>query len=237
MNSRATYLGLVVGMTLGSGCGDSGGDSGTETTAATGTTEPGTTGGTTTGPETTGEPTTTGTTGTAGTTGEPATGTGTTGGAQEYCNGFSAALPEPQLSFRTAASQPVADGVTWPLECGGQGLWMFGLYPSLGGWDPGAEHVSFDLVVDVAGYNDNPDGHFYSATMMSYYIGCELLDGGVTGVLPVFPPDTLPDLSVLDGLPATLHVEIDAGGQTLTVDAETVLSAPKELVEGGCMFL
>lgn len=226
MKLRATCLAWLVGTTLGSGCGDSGGGPGTDSAAGSTTGEPGTTGGTT-------EPGTTGPGTTGPTTGEP----GTTGSEQEYCNGFSEALPEPQLAFRTVKSQPVADGVTWPLECGGQGLWMFGLYPtSLGGWDPGAEYVSFRVVVDVEGYNDNPDGHFYSADMDPYYIGCELLDGGVTGVLPVFPLDTLPDLSVLDGLPATLHVEINGGGQTLTVDAQTVLSAPKELVEDGCML-
>ena len=133
--------------------------------------------------------------------------------------------------------QPFVDGVTWPLECGGQGLWMFALYPKMGGWDPGGTWVSFDITVDVEGFNNNPDGHFFSVQEAVYYIGCEVPDGGVVGVLPVFPPDDLADLSVLDGLPATAHVEIDAGGQTLTVDAQTVLSAPKELVEGGCMFL
>jgi hypothetical protein len=237
MISRATYLALVVGMTLGSGCGDSGGDSGTETTATGTTGEPGTTGGTTTDPGTTGEPTTTtGTTGATGsTTGESATGTGTTGGA-EYCQGFDADAPAPFVEFAALGGEKFADGVTWPLECGGQGLWMFALYPSMGGWDPMDQIVFFDIAVDVEGHNDNPDGHFFSAEMTTYYIGCEIPDGGVVGMIPVFPPDTLADLNELNGLQATVHVVIDAGGQPLVFDSTATLAVSPADVMNGCEF-
>lgn len=221
-------------MTLGSGCGGgTGGDDGTGTTDAPGTTGGGSTTGT--GSGTSGEPTTgaTGTT-TGGTTGETGTG-GTTGGSQ-YCQGFDEGAPAPFLEFSVLGGQPFADGVTWPLECGGQGLWMFALYPSLGGWDPMEQIVFLDIVVDVEGHNTNPDGHFYSTDMTTYYIGCDVPDGGVVGLVPVFPPDTLADLSVLDGLPATVHVDLDAGGQIVSVDAAVILQAPKQLVDGGCEF-
>lgn len=173
---------------------------------------------------------------TTGTTGGVETGTGGTTGAAQYCQGFDADAPAPFLEFSTKDGQPFADAVTWPLECGGQGLWMFALYPSFGGWEPMDQIVFLDVVVDVDGHNTNPDGHFYSAEMTSYYIGCDVPDGGVVGMVPVFPPDTLADLSALDGLPATVHVVIDAGGQPLVFDAEATLQAPKRLVDGGCGF-
>lgn len=227
-------------MTLGSGC--PGGGTGDEGTGTTG--EPGTTGGSTagtgSGTSATGEPTT-GATGTAtGTTGEPGTTTaaetgGTTGGSP-YCQGFDASAPAPFLELRTMGGEPLAGGVTWPLECGGQGLWMFALYPTLGGWDPMDQIVFYDITVDVEGHNTNPDGHFFSAEMTSYYVGCDVPDGGVVGLIPVLPPDTVADLIVLDGLPAKLHVVVDAGGQPLVFDGEGTLAVSAQQVMNGCGF-
>ena len=178
-----------------------------------------------------------GSTSSSPTTGE-ATGSsgGTTGSAVEYCNGFDVAAAEPFLELKVQGGTPIADGVTWPLECGGQGSWMFGLYPSFGGWDPGSDSAIFSITIDVEGFNTNPDGHFYSNTMEYYYIGCELLDGGVVGVIGVFPPDVIADLTMLDGKAATVHVEISGGGQLLTADAMMTLSAPAAQVMQGCIF-
>lgn len=55
-------------------------------------------------------------------------------------------------------------------------------------------------------------------------------------MLPVFPPDEVPDLSVLDGLPAKVHVETNAGGQVIAADATVALSAPIEVVSKGCVL-
>lgn len=209
---------------IGSGCTA---ESGATTDAA------GTTGGAT--GDATGEATTT----TATTTGEPTTGettsAGTTGEPASYCHGFDAGAAMPFLELHILGGELLVDGTTLPLECGGQGLWMFGLYPGLGGWDPGADTIKFAVEVDVEGYNDNPAGHFFSGDV-PYYIGCEELEGGVFGVVPVLPPDTLADLSVLDGKPATVRVSVPAGGQVLMAEASVTLSAPSELVQLGCGF-
>jgi hypothetical protein len=159
----------------------------------------------------------------------------TTGEPVGYCHGFNVGASEKFLDLHVFGGELLVDGTTWPLECGGQGSWMFGLYPGFGGWDPGVDYLNFTIVVDVEGFNDNPDGHFFSQEV-GYYIGCEDVIGGVLGVAPVIPPDTLPDLSVLDGKPATVTVSIPADGETLTVTADVTLQAPAELVMMGCMF-
>ena len=236
MMQRDTWT-LITLLALGAGCpgggGTSTGTSGTgEVTESSG--GPGTSGssgtsssGTSSGEPTTGEPTT-------GelTTGEPTGTSASSTGGEAYC-GFDEGAMSPFLELTVLGGGALTDGATWPLECGGQGLWMFGLYPLVGGWDPMATNITFTLSVDVEGYNINPEGHFFSG-QDGYYIGCEILDGGVTGVVPVLPPDGIADLSVLDGLPATVHVELDGGGTPLTVDAAVTLSAPKELVDLGC---
>lgn len=222
-NLWAICLGAAV---AAAGCG--GDDTGDDTGGAT-------TGGSTSGGSTS-EASTSGSTSSGPTTGEATGSSGTTGSAVEYCNGFDVAAAEPFLELRVAGGTPVGAGVTWPLECGGQGSWMFGLYPSLGGWDPGTDSVVFSITVDVEGFNSNPDGHFYSNATEYYYVGCELLDGGVTGVIGVLPPDVIADLTLLDGKAATLHVEISGGGQLLAADATMNLSAPADLVMQGCGF-
>jgi hypothetical protein len=206
-------LGVIV---TAAACNSEPGDSAGESTAMT--TDATTSGGATTDPTSTTDS------------------TSTTTGELGYCY-FEKNAPEPFFTLDVLGGMPLVDGVVWPLECGAQGLWMFGLYPSVGGWDPPPpESLGVMVEVDVEGYNTNPAGHFYSA-QDSYGLRCseEGSAGGVLGVLPVFPPDELPDLSVLDGLPAHVRVtELDSG-KDLTVEAMVTLSAPKELVQnGGC---
>lgn len=158
-------------------------------------------------------------------------GTDTTG--EGYCD-FDEGAASPFLELKVDGGGPLVDGATWPIECGDQGSWMFGIYPDVGGWDPMATDITFTVSVDVEGFNTDPSGHFFSGEV-GYYVGCELLIGGVFGVLPALPPDTIADLSVLDGLPATVHVEIDGGGTPLGVDASVTLSASKSVVDLGCV--
>lgn len=180
-------------------------------------------------------PTTTeATTTTSETTGEP-TSSSTTGAPAGYCWGLDDDAPAPFLELYDFDENLLAEGVTLSLECGSQGLWMFGLYPRFGGYDPMSDSVSFSVTVDVEGYNINPAGHFFSGDV-GYYVGCEDLIGGVFGVVPVLPPDELADPGVLDGLTATVHVELATGAETLTFDATMPLSAPMELTEQGCSF-
>lgn len=229
---------LAILLVVTAACTPQGDDTGaTDSTAASGgtTASTGASAGTDATAGTTGVTGTTAPTGTTEATGTTAP-TGTTGSSGSYCQGFESDAVSKFLTLEIVGGEPLTDGVVWPLECGGQGSWMFGIYPSLGGWDPMNDVVTFTIEVDVEGHNTNPAGHFFSGEV-SYYIGCEQVDGGVVGVAPVFPPDDLADLSVLDGLPAQVHVTVPADGEVLTADAAVMLSAPKALVDMGCMFL
>jgi hypothetical protein len=156
-------------------------------------------------------------------TSDDSTGAGTTG-APAWCNGWESADGEPYLSLNGLDAAPLVDGGQIKLECGGQGLFMFGLYPHFGGFTPPGDQISFDVVVDVAGHNTNPEGHFYSATDSGYYVGCEPIIGGVLGVVPVIPPDN-EDLPTLDGLSADLHVVLHTPNGDVTVDLKLTLVA------------
>ncbi len=129
---------------------------------------------------------------------------------------------------------PVVDGSVLSLECGGQGSWMFFLSADIGGWTPAEEHVYFSVTVDVPG-QEGPTGHFFQSTMYGQYVGCEEFDGGgAPAGIAIIPPDTITDLTVLDGLAGTLHVELLADGNP-TLDAEIELAIPPELnPEKGC---
>lgn len=149
----------------------------------------------------------------AGTTGEPA-----------WCYGWEGAEGAPYLELHGRDEALLANGGTIQLECGGQGSFMFGLYPSFGGFTPPGDQISFDVVVDVAGHNTNPEGHFYSTTNSGYYVGCEPIIGGVLGVVPVIPPDN-EDVLTLDGLPADFHVVLHTANGDVVVDLKLTLAA------------
>ena len=204
-------------------CTSSSDDTGAASSEGT-TAEPGTP--TTTAPTTgTAEPPTTGTTGTSSTS---TTGDTTTGGAAPYCNGWQTDEGEPYLVLHNKQLEPLTDGATLPLECGGQGLFMFALYAEFGGFMPTSDIVDFAVTADVEGFNTNPDGHFYNAAPVGYYVGCELLDGGPTGFVPIFPLDNLDDLTALDGKPADIHVVMNTSEGSVTLDFSVVLSVQKD---------
>ncbi len=154
--------------------------------------------------------------------------TSSTGSADEFCGGWQGAAGEPALVLADKDGNQLMAGSTLPLECGGQGLFMFGLYPSFGGFTPATDYLDFTLTADVDGYNTNPDGHFFSADPTSYYVGCEPSDGGVSGVVPILPPDNIADLNLLDGLPAQVHVVLHAPDGDLVADLAVTLSVVKD---------
>ncbi|MDC0669849.1 hypothetical protein [Nannocystis radixulma] len=164
------------------------------------------------------------TTDTSGTTGEMPV---------NYCHGFQVAAAKPFLALYREGGEKLVDGSTWPLECDRDGAWMFGLYPSLGGWDPMANEVMFTVEVDVDGF-DAEGQHFFSDEV-DYHIGCEQSFAGSLGVAPVSLPAGVTDPAQLDGKPATLHVTVLAGDMELRVDASVTLSAPAEEVLRGCV--
>lgn len=161
----------------------------------------------------------------------------------ELCNGWRDVGPdEPWLELYGSGNMLLQSGGLFELECGGQGSWMLPLYPQMGGWDIADPMVTFDIVIDVEGFA-GPSGHFYEAT--GYYYGLECfdggdLDGGIGGhaCLAVFPPDELlGDLSVLDGAPTTIHVEMNAPDGPVVLDfTDMTLSASAETIENGCGF-
>lgn len=203
-----------------SGASTSGASSGSTGSDATGTASA-------TSP-TTGEGTTT--SGTEGGTGSSSGGgsSGATTGGAMFCEGWEGATPPGYLELYNKAMAPLTDGATLPIECGGQGIFMFGLYPKFGGFTPASQNVDFGLVVDVEGFNNNPEGHFYSADPIGYYVGCDGVIGGLAGVLPVFPFDEIANLLLLDGKPATIHAVMHTPDGDVTVDTNVVLSVVKD---------
>ena len=241
-------LGLVVTVgALLAGCGDDGstassGDSPTSTSAGdgSGTAAPATT----SDDDPTAAPT-------SGTTTSPpdtssTTASDTTGSEAEWCNGWdeTAARPFLQLYADSQQQTQLADGATWDITCGGQGSWMFPLYPALGGFVPAGGMVTFAVEIDVEGF-PGPTGPFYAGPMYLYDVECfsgadDSIGGFSHDCIAVLPPDDLlADLSVLDGAIASVHVDLmDSGGTTVaTVDlVDLVLSAPMRQVSQECFF-
>ena len=150
--------------------------------------------------------------------------TDATTGEPGFCWGWNGADGPPYMDLHDKDGNLLTSGSPLPLECGGQGSFMFGLYPTFGGFTPTGDILEVALVVDVDGFNDNPEGHFYSADPVAYYVACDDVIGGVYGVIPVFPFDNLGDLMALDGQPAQIHLTVPTGDEPLAVDLDVVLS-------------
>lgn len=165
----------------------------------------------------------------AGTSGSSGTGesTGSTTGGAEFCQGWEDAAGPAYLKLENRLGEALVPGATLPLECGPQGIFMFGLYPHFGGFTPASDQLEFTVVMDVEGFNLNPDGHFFSGPV-AYYVGCEPILGGVVGVLPAIPWDEIPDPTVLDGKTGHVNVVMHAPGGDVTVDVDVTLTAVKD---------
>lgn len=229
MLRRPLSLTLIVLVACGPGSDSTSDTDATDATTqtSTGTSDTGVT--TTTAPTSSAtDPTDPGTTTTATTTTDSTTGEAT------FCNGWETADGAPYLVLHDRDGNELSPGGTLPLECGGQGQFMFGVYPTFGGFTPPGDIIDFKLVVDVDGFNNNPEGHFYSADPVGYYISCDPILGGVSGVLPVFPFDNLDDLTALDGKPAHVQVTLPAGDVPVVVDVDVVLAVVKDDSWGFC---
>ncbi|MDC0718146.1 hypothetical protein [Nannocystis bainbridge] len=154
--------------------------------------------------------------------------------AASYCHGFQAAAEAPFLSLYIVGGELLTDGSPWPIECD-EGRWMFGLYPSLGGWDPHASEVRLTVEVDVAGFDLGGEGHFFSDEV-DYHIGCEDPWAGLIGVAPVYLPEDVHDPGQLDGKPAEVLVTVLAGDMELRAEASVTLSAPRDVLLQGCSY-
>lgn len=161
-----------------------------------------------------------------------------TTGAEMRCNGWSEDDRDgPWLELQGEDGEPLAPGGVLGLLCGGQGSWMFPIYPTMGGWEP-SDLLSFSVVVEVEGFA-GPFGPFYDEGAYSYDIGCIEEDTDFGGFshdcLAVLPPDDT-QLPMIDGAPATVHVELSVdGGDPLVIDvADLTISAPADLLAIGC---
>jgi hypothetical protein len=228
MHRRALATLLLAHLTACTSSNDDTGAASSEGTAGepdTTTTAPVTsTTGTDTADTSTGDPPTTGP---GDDTGTSPTGDTTTGGPA-YCNGWQTDAGEPYLVLHNKPMEVLTDGATLPLECGGQGIFMFALYAEFGGFMPTSEIVEFGVVADVEGFNNNPEGHFYNADSVGYYVGCEPLGGGPTGFVPIFTLDNLDDLAALDGKPADIEVVMRTDEGDVIADFSVVLSVQKD---------
>jgi hypothetical protein len=232
---RAAFALVVVGA-----CGEGGAatesDSGVSTTGSSG----GTSGET----STIGTSTTTSETTSPSDSSGPSTGeSSTSGGPAEYCGGWQLEGPTtPWLSLYDTDHVALASGGVLSLVCGGQGSWMFPIYPEMGGWELAGPSVTFAVTIDVEGWNDTPSGHFFDVHDLYYDLVCHVngdeLDGGfLHACLAVLPPDTITDLSALDGAATRIHVELDAPDGPVVIDlTDMTISAPAETVMQGCIF-
>jgi hypothetical protein len=193
----------------------------TGATAATdtGTTVPDPTG--TTSPDATSTSTTTSTS-TSSTTDDP-----TSAEPEPYwCNGYTPNGDAPSFAILNDANQPIADGSQLQVVCGGQGLVMLPIYPKASGFEIPGTSLSFDVVLDVEGFNIGPGGHFFEAINTGFAVQCVDQDTYYNGYdvdfVPIFPPDAI-QIAELDGKPGVLHVTLHAPTGELTIDADIVI--------------
>lgn len=172
---------------------------------------------------------------TSSTTDAPTSTSGTTSvePPPEWCHGFDPAAPLGLTVDNGDGQQILADGSLLTLECGGQGLLMFPIYPHFGGFVPDdGESVTFSVTLDVEGFNVGPNGHFFETVNYSFEVDCSYDSGGYYGYSNAFvamlPPDAIPDITAVNGKPGVLHVTLHAPGQDITVDANVIMQATEE---------
>lgn len=238
---------MVMAALLPIACGDDGGAEGSATTASTSATDSGTTSaGPSTSATTTTPPTTTvddsGTTGSSSITGPGTFGSSTTGEVA-LCNGWNEEGPAtPWLELYDSSGEALASGGAFPIVCGGQGSWMFPIFPQMGGWELADPLLTFSQVEVVVEGFPGPFGSFYQEDNYLYDLECggfDTFDGGFShDCIAVLPPDDIADLGTLDGAPATIHIELEVdGGDPLVIDlVDMTLFAPPEVVSQECFF-
>lgn len=239
-----TTLGLAFGFGA-TGCGDDGSSSVDDTESPqTASETQGTTGpGETSASASTSSPSTSVATDTDSETGPSDTTTAESSTGEPMLCGLSDDPEQTGPWFRlTNLGNPVEADATIALECGGQGFLMFYLQSQQGGFIPEGETVYYAVTLDVPGFDElSPTGHFYQSGGDGVDVGCGVADesdGGFSlGGIAVIPPDALVDLSMIDGLPATLHVEMLVPvGDPVVLDAELTLQVDPALTVENCGF-
>jgi hypothetical protein len=149
-----------------------------------------------------------------------------------WCHGFDPGAPL-ALSIDNGDLMPILpDGSLVTLECGGQGLLMFPIYPEFGGFVPAdSESVQFSVTLDVEGFNSGPNGHFFATMNYSFEVDCSYDTysyGYANPFIAMFPPDSIPDITAVDGKPGVLHVTLHAPQQDVEFMANVVMRATEE---------
>ena len=185
------------------------------------TTAPDTSGTTGDTPPTTGDPTTTGV-GPITTTGD----TDTEGPEPLWCNGFDPKLTG--LAVHNNADVALMNGSDLAVECGGQGIIMIPIFPHFGGFMPPNAAVSFDVVLDVEGFNIGPNDHFFESIDHDHQIVCG--DQDTYGYysyafIPIFPPDAIPNINAIDGKPGHLSLTLHTPDGDVPFEADVILKA------------
>ncbi|WP_266216610.1 hypothetical protein [Paraliomyxa miuraensis] len=232
---------LALALCSASACGDDGTAEGSASGPSTSATASGTTSTADSDPSISTTTAVVDDSGTSTTAGPGTFGTSTTG-ELELCNGWNDALATPSLELQGAGGETLVSGGAFPIECGGQGSWMFPLYPQMGGWELASPLLTFALVEVVVEGFPGPFGSFYIEQNYLYSLDCggfDTLDGGFShDCITVLPPDDIADLGTLDGAPATIHVELEVdGGDPIVIDlVDMTLSAPPEVVSQECFY-
>jgi hypothetical protein len=238
LTSAAVALGLLA-------CGDSS-PAGSDTQAAStaSTSDANSTSQATSGAETTTIASTTNPATSAGPSSSASASTGgetETGGEPSYCKfgttGDSSGATEPWLEVLNNGV-PIMDGQTLLLQCGFQGLFMFEVWPYVGGYAPVSDYSHLSVTLEIGAYEGNPNGHLWQRGDYQTFIGCEDPDssyeGGHTYSIQMIPDDEIIDKSVLNGVPATLTVVMNTPNEgSVEVSAELVIEAIKD---DGWMF-
>jgi hypothetical protein len=156
--------------------------------------------------------------------------------APEWCNGFS-----PNTMGFTVLDDmhaPIVDGSTLRVLCGGQGLLMIPVYPQFGGFMPMGQYVGIDFTLTVEGYNVINGDHFAGETAHAHKLDCsdeqDTYYGGYRySFIPMFPPDSIPDINVIDGKPGHLHLTLHAPDGDQEFDADVVMASA---IMGDCGY-
>ena len=204
-----------------------------------------------TGETSTGE---TGTSSDSGTSGETGTSsdsgsTSETGGGIEepppgYCG--MAAGPEEPWAAIDQYGQVLMPNDALELECGGQGSWMFRIDFTVGGFQPDGKVVAIDASMDVEGFNIGPMGHFAAIwTEATWFLGCcdeiDYYDPYYgfcyyDQYITFYPPDAIDDMSVLDGLPATINLTVETPEGLIEEHLDVTLWAVYEQSWESCLY-
>lgn len=166
-----------------------------------------------------GEDTTTTTTST--TTGETTTATSAetgpstdTGQEEQFCGLREGGPDEPWFEL-SHWGDSLVDGGQLHVECGGQGSFMIAVRPSVGGFIPDSDYVSFHVELDVdGGFNIGNGGHFASGDF-DIFVGCCEYEYGcyyLTYSFFLLPPDGLQDITAIHGQTGTLSVTMTGPG-------------------------